>query len=88
MGTGYEELREELAGWDIEELRFGFQWELSAMTEESFDEEILSAYLDAIKEKLPPAPHVDKYESYERFRRKMLEKYGTQLPPAEKGPDK
>ncbi len=54
MATGYEEVREELKGWDIEELMFGFLWEFSLITEDNFDEGLLLAYLDAIEEKLPP----------------------------------
>ena len=56
MVTGYEEVREELKGWDIEELKFGFLWEFSLITEDNFDEGLLLAYLDAIEEKLPPPP--------------------------------
>ena len=54
MVTGYEEVREELKGRDIEDLMFGFLWEFSSMTEDNFDEGLIWAYLDAIEEKLPP----------------------------------
>lgn len=86
MATDYEEVRKKLREWDIEELKLGFQWVISNATEENFDENLISAYLDVIDEKDPPPPLPDKYESYEKFRRKMLEKYGTRLPPREREP--
>ena len=84
METGYEEVREELRGWDIEDLKFGLDWELSLWEKENFDEGLVSAYLDVIDEKDPPPPLPDKYESYEKFRKKVLEKFGMELPPMER----
>ena len=31
MATGYEEVREELKGWDIDGLIFGLRWELTLL---------------------------------------------------------
>ncbi len=82
METGYEEVREELKGWDIEDLLFGLRCELSLSGKKNYDAGLVSAYLDALEEKLPQTPVTDVYESYENFRKKMFEIYGIELPPA------
>lgn len=87
MATDYEEARKTFREWDVEELKFGLWWVISNVTEENFDENLITAYLDAIEEKLPPMPLPDKYESYEKFRKKVFEKYGMQLPPMEREAD-
>lgn len=51
---------------------FGFQWESSIKSEESFDEGLISAYLDAIVEKLPPMPLSEICRSYEKFRKRVI----------------
>ena len=53
MAAGYEAVREELKGWNVDELMFGLRWELSLLGKKNFDEGLVSVYLDAIAEKLP-----------------------------------
>ncbi len=86
MATGYEKVREEIKGWEIEDLMFGLRWELSLLGKKNFDEGIILVYLDAIEKKLPQTPLSEIYASYEQFRKKMFEKYGMELPPIGRGP--
>lgn len=88
MPTGYDAVREELKGWDIEELMFGFTLELSLSESENFDEGLISIYLEMIEKKLPPMPFSELYKSYEKFRKRVFEEYGIELLPMEEEPEK
>lgn len=83
METGYEEVREEFKGWDIDDLIFGLRLELTLLGSKAFDEGIVLIYIETIMEKLPPPLAPDLCESYETFKKMVLEKNGN-----EEGQDK
>lgn len=86
MATGYEEVREELMTWDMDDLLFGLNWELTLAGHKNFEKELILIYLDVIEKKLPLDPISEIPRSYERFKKKVLEKCDTPLPPIEIDP--
>ena len=61
----------EMDAMTVEELEAAFALALDSMTEETYDGEVISRYLDALDRKDPMPEYPDAETSYARFQEKM-----------------
>lgn len=72
MDDGYDGVREELKGWNLDELAFGLEMELSLWGSKGFDEGLVLVYLDEIVGRFPPTPPGELEEALERFKKRAF----------------